>query len=152
MKIYIRSFAFSQSKIAEQLHAPMKKIIEHLLYIVLSPNAPTVHHWCSEIYGFLNYVGKLDRKNKFPKESQIYEWTYGRMQDLVTDEKFMNVMIKSATKKENFSVSITNRDIMAKLDYVCVQYFTWLSKELSTVGIVDSDDVESTILKIVSNC
>lgn len=150
MKYYIRSFSFSQSEIARKLSAPMKIIIEHLLYIVLAPESTTVHHWCSEIYGFLNYVGKLDRKNRFPKQRQIYEWTYGKMQDLVTDERFMSVMIKSAVRKERFTVDVPINEIITKLDHVCTDYFSWLSQELSTVGIVDSDDVESKIRDMVA--
>lgn len=150
MKIYIRSMAFSQTHIAQNLYAKMNITIEHLLYIVLDPNSPTVHHWCSEICAFIGEVDKLSSTKKFPSEKQIYEWTYGRKQDLVTDEAYMNKLIKRTAKKENLTVVNTTSEISEKLDYVCTKYFHWLAKELSTVGIVDEDEVEEKIRQFVA--
>ena len=150
MKVYIRSMAFSQSQITYNLSSKMNITIEHLLYIILSPNSPTVHHWCSEICAFIGEVDKLSSTKKFPKEKQIYEWTYGRKQDLVTDEAYMNKLIKRTAKKENLQVVDTTSEISEKLDYVCTEYFRWLAKELSAVGIVDEDEVEEKIRQFVA--
>lgn len=151
MKMYIRSMAFSQTQVAQNLCSKMNVTLEHLLYIVLAPTSPTVHHWCSEICAFIGQTDKLSSTKRFPKEKQIYDWTYGRKQDLVQDEKYMAILIRKAARKESLDVTLTTSEIQDRLDALCVRYFSWLAKELSSVGIVDEEDVESVIMKIVSS-
>ena len=141
MKIYIRGFAESKKDVERFLSQQTREIIDHLLKCYLMPNHPSANHWKKEIASFFYEVDKLKNTKKFPTAKQIYNWTYGKKQDLVTDERWFSKLVNMTLKEYNMESSENPCDFMSEFDSICVEYFTWLSKELSDVGLVTYDEI-----------
>lgn len=150
MKIYIKGFAEKQNAIETALsNERTNKLIIHMLCIILAPHSSCVSHWIDEIHGFISDVDKLKTTKRYPSSKQIYKWSYGKKQDLVTDENWLIRKIRDVTKKEHITTDLTTLEIMGLLDDACIQYFTWLSLELSKYGTVANDDVHAEIQNIL---
>lgn len=145
MKLQIFELAYSRKHIADHLISVTPKIIEHLFYLMLDPTNQARNHWKSEIYGFLNDMDAMKGTNKVPNKDFIYKWTYGSKQDRIKSEKYMSKFLKDVCKKENINTSDDIETIMKNLDYICVDYFDWLSEELSTNEYVTQDEVYSKL-------
>ena len=146
MRIYISAMAEKQKEIERDLKDKSANIIDRLLYIVLNPTATTVHHWESEICAFISKVPVLKGKGKFPTAKQIYEWTYLKWRDsFVNRPNTMRQMIRAAQEEENIQGDFDPDVIASQLEYICTEYFTWLSQELSTTGRVVPSDVHNEI-------
>lgn len=150
MKIYISAMAEKRADIERKLSGnEIDMLIEHLLYLLLAPNAPTAKHWSTEIYAFLHDIPKLKSNSRFPSNSQIYNWTYGKRQDLITDKRYMAKMLKDVCEKENFAPESSLDEIMHDLDYACVAYFTWIADELSATGRVTGSEINEQLREIL---
>lgn len=152
MKIYIRAFAEKQKEIERGLSGKTDAIINHILYLVMEPDSKNRQHWCSEIYEFIPEIDALDDKNKYPSAKQIYAWTYGKKQDgIIGPLSKVQRKIESAIDKENFHGTYDVADIETKLDTVCVAYFSWLSEELSTYGLVSRPQVRTKLYELIAS-
>jgi hypothetical protein len=150
LKIYIRCFAEQQKEIERMLSEKTDNIIDLMLCIIMSPNRSTVNHWTNEIFSLIPRIDILKGKNSYPSAKKIYNWTYGKKRDTVVGRlPTMKVRIRNAISQEHFSGSYDPEILMNQLDYVCYNYFLWLSKELSEVGMVACDDVRDVIAQIV---
>lgn len=145
MKIYINAMAEQKKEIERSLSPKTDMIIEHMLYLCLAPTCTTVSHWMDEIYSFISKIDKLKGKNRFPSARMIYEWTYGKKQDLVKDTRWLSVMIDDARDKENITDDFDVQDVMNDLDTMCMFYFQWLSEELASVGAVSRKSVREKL-------
>lgn len=145
MMIYINAMAEQKKEIERSLSPKTDMIIEHMLYLCLAPNCTTVSHWMDEIYSFISKIDKLKGKNRFPSARMIYEWTYGKKQDLVKDTRWLSVMIEDAKDKENIADDFDVQDVMNYLDAMCRFYFQWLSEELASVGAVSRKSVREKL-------
>lgn len=149
MKIYINAMAEQKKEIERSLSPKTDMIIEHMLYLCLAPNCTTVSHWMDEIYSFISKIDKLKGKNRFPSARMIYEWTYGKKQDLVKDTRWLSVMIEDAKDKENITDDFDVQDVMNDLDAMCRFYFQWLSEELASVGAVSRKSVHQKLKALI---
>lgn len=149
----IRLFEFAEQKkeIERDLKARTVKIIEHLMYLVIDKNNSAKNHWKHEIFSFISDIDIQKGNKRLPKEKFIYDATYGKKQDRVTDDKWITIAVKNTCRKENFKLEKDIFTIQSELDNICIEYFKWLSKELSTVGILDSDDVSNKIEELLKN-
>lgn len=150
MKIYINAMAEFQKEIERKLSGRTDQIITHMLYICLAPDSSTVSHWIDEIHAFIPSIESLKGKNKFPKKKRIYDWTYGKKQDLVQRSGWLGVKIEDALDKENLETDLTVYQVMDSLDNMCIAYFSWLSEELSTVGAVSRRSVQKKIRELMT--
>lgn len=150
MRIFVTEFADSKREIERHLNDVTEPIIEHLFKIYCFPNDINRHHWAMEIYSFLNKVKKLTGSNRLPTAKQIYNWTYFKWKDLITDEKFMSRWLKGTQKHYNeIPQELDVAVVCEQFDYICEQYFKWLAYELSNYSYVYSDDIEDKINELV---
>ena len=149
----LRLFEFAEQKkeVERELKSKTVKIIEHILYLVLDKNNSAKHHWESEIFSFLHDIDLLKGSNKLPKEKFIYDSTYGKRRDRVTDNNWLSVSIRSACYEENIKNEKPLEKVMNEMDYVCSEYFSWISKKLSTIGRVAPDEVFDLINSLLDN-
>jgi len=143
--IELLEFADSKKEIERYLTNRTDIVIEHILYLILAPESDCASHWQTEIYSFISSVKKLLSTNKYPTQKQIYDWTYGKIQDCISDVNWMSVLIEDVCDKENIENNFNVYNISKQLDYVCSQYFKWLSERLSSVGRVTRKDVISEL-------
>ncbi|MCM1232045.1 MAG: hypothetical protein NC489_18140 [Ruminococcus flavefaciens] len=149
MKIYIRGFAEAQKEVERKLSAHTDEIIEHIIKLIVMPDNSARNHWEGEIAGQINRIERLRNSKKFPKAKQIYDWTYGKKQDLVTDRGWMSVAMRDLADQYGDLEEIAVDDLCDVADYVCRQYFSWLADELSTVGRVATRDIYDKLDSLV---
>ena len=148
--LIIKEFADSKREIERELKAKTKQIIEHLFKLYLMPNRMDRSHWKSEIANFLDSVSKLSGKNKFPTFKQIYAWTYGKYQDVITDNKYIKVMVDNIIYDYKISeIRKTYPQICEEFDFICQQYFKWISEKLSSIGIVSRPEIFKKLDEII---
>ena len=56
------------------------------------PNHSALNHWKQEIYSFIHNVDKLKGNKRFPTSKQIYDWTYGKKEDVWTTKELVQIM------------------------------------------------------------
>lgn len=149
MKIYIRGFAELQREVERKLSAHTDEIIDHLMKCYLMPNHSAINHWKQEIAIQINRIDKLKNGKKFPTAKQIYSWTYGKKQDLVTDIGFLSKLIKGVCEEYSVEVMESPYEIMDKFDFICTEYFKWLATELSRVGMVNRSEVYTKLNELL---
>ena len=149
----IRLFEFAENKKEIERHLTNQTdiIVEHILYLIMDKDNNAVDHWKNEIYSFLHTVKKLSGKNKFPTAKQIYDWTYCKISDCITDMRWVRVFVEDACDKEGFTyTSISSFSTISKqLDSFCRDYFSWLGENLSKVGIVSKQNVFKELDKLM---
>lgn len=141
MKIYIRGFAEIQREIERNLTSHTDEIIEHLLKCYLMPDHSAISHWKREIANQIYKVDKLKNNKKFPTAKQIYNWTYGKKQDLVTDIRWFSGLVKNICDEYLIEIDTDPSDFMNEFDNICYEYFTWLAKELSIRGLIPYSEI-----------
>ena len=151
MVIRLFEFAEQRKEIERDLKARTVKIIEHLLYLVLDKNNSARNHWKQEIVSFLSDIDIQKGNKKLPKKKFIYDATYGKRQDRVTDDTWITISVRNACRKENFKNTKDSMTIKEELDTLCIAYFTWLAENLSTVGIIDSEEAYDKIDELLKN-
>lgn len=149
MKIYIRSFAEVQREIERKLSSHTDEIIEHMIKLIVMPDNSARNHWKGEIAGQLSKIDKLKNGKKFPTARQIYAWTYGKKQDLVTDRGWMQVTIRDIEDQYDVYVDMTADEFCNIADEICAEYFSWLADELSIVGKVASRDIYNKLDELI---
>lgn len=147
--VILHEFARSASEIRAQLLDKTPITVEHITYLCIDPDNVNRAHWVSEIHAFINTIGMLKSTKKFPTKDFIYKASYGDSRDMFTNETFMTKFIKSVIKKERFNTDASIPEIMHTVDSACVDYFTWLSDELSKTGFVDIDEVQEKLDSLI---
>ena len=141
VKLLYTEYAMQKDKIKNKLIDNTEPIIEHLLKLYLMPEHSATNHWKQEIANFINKVGNLKGTNKFPKFKQIYDWTYGSYQDVITIPNYLDKMIQTIIYDYDLEISYDIRDVVKDFNKICETYFTWLAKELSSCGVVSKTDI-----------
>lgn len=136
MRFRLNEFAYDRHKIEDMLVNKSPEIVEHLIKIYLYPDDVNTNHWKDEIYSFINRVPKIKFNNKFPSSKFIYEKTYGVWWDTIP-----NMIKKVVSEYGDYHINYNIGDI---LDF-CSRYFNWLSRELSSNGLILKKNVYSTI-------
>lgn len=149
MKIYIRGFAEAQKEIERDLTSHTIVVIEHLMKIYLMPDHESAYHWKKEIASQIYIVDKLKNNKKFPTAKQIYSWTYGKKQDLITDRKWFQIFVEDICEEYNRDLIESPMNFMNEFDDICVSYFQWLSNELSQTGRVSKSAIISKIDQLI---
>lgn len=148
----ILAMSESAREIKRDLTSAANLIIEHLLKLYLMTNHESENHWRREIYGFIHNVKKLSTTKKFPSAKMIYEWTYGIYQDVITDQKYVEVMVRSI--EEDYTFDFSHLDILKiceDMDRICQNYFLWLSDSLSSVGAISPKQVYHKLDEILDS-
>lgn len=149
MKIYITAQSMQKRDIETKLSISMTQTIEHLLKLYLMPDNPARNHWQGEVYGFIHTVEKLKRTNKYPTAQNIYNWTYEKVQDLVTDASWLQIRIEDICDQYNIDTNIPLKPTMHEFDALCVNYFQWLAEMLSKRGSVTNREVYTKLDSLV---
>lgn len=141
MYIYIRAMSESQSEIYRKISDKADTILEHIIKLMLYPDASSCDHWKAEIYAALNRVQKLRNNNKLPKPALIYK-ALSSYND-VTDN-----IIKQVKRSEK---EVSSADVSAEaIVKVAEEYQHWLSDALSRDGFVAPDDVFEELHKLLN--
>ena len=125
MKFRLVEFAYDRRKIEDILVNKSPEILEHLIKIYFYPGNDNTNHWKDEIYSFINRVPKIKFNNTFG----VWGDTIPNIVDKVLDE------YGDSNREYNMSDC---------LDF-CSRYFTWLSNELSSKGLISKKDVYEII-------
>lgn len=141
MKIYIRGFAELRKEVERKLSEHTDVVIEHLMKCYLMPNHSALIHWKQEIATQINRVDKLKNGKKFPSAKQIYNWTYGKKQDLVTDIRWFSGLVQDVCDEYNLILENDPLDFQSEFDKLCQNYFEWLANELSVRGLVPRSEI-----------
>lgn len=139
--IPVLGFAYSRSKIAEDLEANVQLIITHLIKLWRYPDAADANHWSQEIYNFLHRVGRLKGSNKYPTADFIMKNTYEVNKSDIS--KWLSHV--SRVYDEDYTSIRTDTKLMNER---IKSYFEWLAKMLSADGQVFSKDVYSKLREL----
>lgn len=145
MKLLMNEFAEDKYRIEYELSNHTMPIIEHLAKCLLMPNNNSYNHWKKEIINQICDINKLKSSKKFPKYKQIYDWTYGKKQDIVTDTNAMKQFFKNLENDYNIIIVKPINLLCKVLDEMCVGYFTLLAKNLSTYGFLNKVEANKFI-------
>jgi len=147
----ITEFALEQKEIKRKLIDITPKIIEHISYIVLSPDNMNRNHWTHEIYAFLHSIDFLKNGKKLPKVDFIYSNTFGVREDYIESKAFRDIIIPDLCDEENIDVPDNIEDAQSNIRSACSFYFSWLSTQLSENGAVSKASVKDILDKIVES-
>lgn len=144
----IRSMAEPKVIVERDVRSYQDKRIEHLMKCFLFPGNPAFRHWCVELANFPKKVPILKNTKKLPKESELYQWLWGGIEDIAEQ-----VVRKEA---RNFEGTGKYGDIPYFEVEDAVQFLTtyhkWLATKLSTDALgVDYKEVEDKILELLYN-
>lgn len=149
MKEYIYAQAIQKREVQTRLAMSLVQLIEHLLKLYLMPDNSARNHWQGEIYGFIHTVEKLKCSNKYPSSQELFDWTYSKIQDLVTDKSWMTDAVNDICDQYGVEAVDTIDVIMKEFDEICIDYFEWLACNLSTKGRVTNRSVYMKLDSIV---
>ena len=147
---YIYAFADTKKEIERNMSNNMFICLTHIMYLILFPNSSYVDHWQHEVYAFYPKVSRLSNTKKFPTSEQLYNWSYGKEQDMITDVSQVNIMIQNCCYEENYENIYDAESVSNFMDSVCVKYFHWLSECLSKHGMTLQVDVKEKLTELVS--
>ena len=145
----ITEFAESKKEIERTLASATNNIIKHLFKLYCMPNNINRNHWIMEIANFLDEVKKLSGKNKFPTSKQIYDWTYFKWKDQITDLNCIPGMVETIEFDYHTVVDKSYDVISYEFDDICEKYFKWLANELGTKGIVGHKSIYDKINELI---
>lgn len=149
----IFEFAKNRSDIKHELMDKTPKVVEHIIKIILFREDSSVNHWMHEIFSFIHKIDISKSTKKRPKESFIYENTFGCVKDNYKIKDYVRRDISNICDEEGLDAPFTSDDFlelyMDKIYEVCDNYFRWLSKELSECGIVSFGDVKRILTNLI---
>ena len=146
---YIKGMSFSRSEVIDKIQRNIDQSINHIICLIAFPSCSAVNHWKDEIYSHLNDMYKLSGTKKFPKKQFIYDYTYGKRQDLLTDERYFMKRLSDVERKEGLQSEFDLDEVMTRVDEVCCAYYDWLAQKLSTDGYVTHDEVIEKLTEII---
>jgi hypothetical protein len=149
MKRYIQGMAFSRADVIEKIQHNIEKSIDHFIRLIAFPSSWDVNHWKTEIYGHLHDMYKMGSSKRFPDKKLIYDYTYGKRQDLITDPTYFKKRLKQNEITEKLKCEIDITEAMNEVDRVCTGYYDWLASKLSTTGYVTSDEVYAELNQLL---
>lgn len=149
MRLFVTELADSKREIERGLNDATEPVLNHLLKLYLMSNSESRNHWITEIFGFLNKIKKLAGKNKFPSKDQIYDWTYNKWEDVLTDDNYLMDSIESIEDIYNINIDENIRTINIGYNRLCRDYFSWLANELSQYGRVTFSMVRTKLNELV---
>ena len=150
MKLLINEFTEDKYRIECELSNRTMPIIEHLAKCLLMPNDKAYNHWKKEIINQICDINKLKSSKKFPKKEQIYKWTYGKKEDIITDTRAMKQFFKNIENDYNIHIKKSISELCSILNCMCIKYFELLSKDLSTYGFLNKSKANKFIDDFVS--
>ena len=145
----ITEFALEQKEIKRKLIDITPKIIEHISYIVLSPDNVNRNHWTHEIYAFLHSIDFMRKGKKLPKADFIYSNTFKAREDYLESRAFREIIVPDLCDEEHIEVPEDLMDAQHNIEMACSFYFSWLSSQLSEDGAVSKASVKDRIDKII---
>ena len=149
MKLFVTEFADSKKEIERELKSRTEQVILHLFKLYLMSDNESRNHWIREIANFLNSVSLLSGKNKFPTSKQIYEWTYDKYQDVITNTTYIRKMTYDIIDDYGVDISKSYSQICDEFDRICENYFKWLSNELSQSGFVSRREIFDKLNELI---
>lgn len=131
----ILCMAAENKMIKDRLESSTPQVIEHIIKICLYPENESVNHWSREVWAAIHVVQKQKRTKKFPSSKFIFEATWGTDGDML-DQFIQLVLAEYGDPKSVVKVNI---------EHICIEYFKWLSKNLSENGFVTNQDVDNQL-------
>lgn len=132
----IYAFSKTTKEVMSKLADRGEVVVDHLIKVFLWPNSQEYNHWKQEVWSNLNRVSKLKTTNRFPTSSQIYNAIWDAVGDMIPElAKLWIDEIDESPIAFDFK----------NLEYAIHDYLIYLSKELSTNGIITSNKVYSKL-------
>lgn len=144
---YLLELAHKKQDIKLRLWDQSEYVITHLLCIYFWPNLEYVSHWISEVYSGIPTVPKMKHNNKYPSSKDIYESTFGGVEDtfVYQFDTYKDIVLSKEDKLEEPENLNPN-----KIHDYLNDYFHWLSNELSKNGKVTKVHIEDKIHELLS--
>ena len=154
-RIYDHYYGINRLELIEKkiiecvLSSSTNNIIKHLFKLYCMPDSIDRNRWINEIANFLDSVKKLSGKNKFPDSNQIYECTYDKWENLITDIRCISGMIETIEFEYNIVIDKDYNFISNEFNSICKDYFMWISNELSQKGIIGHRTIYNKINELL---
>ena len=132
----------AQQKIYDEIEHASKQIDKHIIRLLLYPDAREQNHWMNEIISFLSDVDLLKGKNKWPNKKFI-------LKALQTHNDVLDGYRWQVQDQED---ELTARNVNPSVILQSIEkYQDWLATELSTHGVISSQDAKSVLKHIITS-
>lgn len=148
---YIYAFADTKKEVERSMSSNMFICLTHIMYLILFPNSQYVDHWQHEVYAFYPKVSKLSNTKKFPTSEQLYNWSYEKEQDMITDVSQVRRMIQNCCYEEKYENIYDAESVSNIMDSVCQRYFQWMTSCLSEYGVVLQFEVKEKLTELTDS-
>ena len=135
----LHEMAYERKKVIDKFQDKNEKRIYHLMYIFFFRDNESVNHWIDEVKAFSENSYRVKPKNKLLQSNDIYNIIWLQPKDMVNVEnvsRFLNIAHKSKGLSKIEKYSFDN------LINFLVDFFNWISNELSNYDLVDDIDVK----------
>lgn len=138
--------AYSKNKLEDYINNRCIELKDHLILCFVYKNKykMTVHHWASEIYGFLHDCPKLKTTNTYPTYEQLEKWCLNSFTDIIKDNIDSRVQSEKSIMKYKSIPDYNKDEVYNKV----VEYFKWLFINFSEKGEVTFNEVENKIKEL----
>lgn len=136
----LREMSRERNKILYSLGASEDQRVENLIQIFLYRDTTTVHHWISELYASCRKMDRCKANHRYLDYKTVAQELWYSWSDCYYDRH--DVYCDDVSRKEHLPIPEHNAD---NLYQFMGDYHLWLSKELSTRGIVNFNDVDSKV-------
>lgn len=150
MKKYVYVFSQSRREIKRMLYGRTKQFIENICKLILMPDHSARNHWMKEIASQIFDIDRLSNNNRYPMKKQIYDWSYKKQQDLVTDTIRMKEMKRHLITEYHLESYMDPADFSEVADSICYEYFSWLADRLSNKGFVPYIDIYEKLNELLN--
>lgn len=140
MKIYIRAMSEELSEIRRTLSSASKQIDQHIIRLLLYPDAEYTSHWKKEIATFLHDIDRRKGSNKWPKQSFIYD-ALAVHNDIL--DNYRRYVIETESELMPIDVALHN------IEQCISEYQRWISTELAKSGYVSQADIINELTLLV---
>lgn len=143
---YLLELAHKKQDIKQRLWDQSEYVITHLLCIYFWPNTEYISHWISEVHSGISTVPKMKHNNKYPSSKDIYQSTFGGVEDVFIShfDAYKDIVLG----KENELEEPKNLNANKIHDYLD-NYFRWLADRLSKEGKVNRIEIEDKINELL---
>lgn len=141
----LKEQALRKSEMESDLRQMMPRLIQHLIKcFIWKDTTGDLNHWCSEIAAFYQSVPKLKNTKKFPTYKYLMNITIEKFEDVLNDRIKLTVedLLYDGYKEIDYSANRVYNQI--------IEYFKWISNELSIKGMVSKSDIYKEVTKLIN--
>ncbi len=137
--------AYSKKQILNKLFNSFENVVSHLMLIYLFRDNEEKSHWEDEVHSFINRTYRCKSNNNFLSIKDIESVLLGWVDCF--DQQVFTYIDEIKTKEEIDEVPEFD---IAKLKSFLIDYFKWLSIELSSNGQVAREEVRNKIDDLIN--